>query len=454
MVRLPLPLGFGMFDALSEKLQQTLSEVRQRGTLTEDDVNAAMREIRLALLEADVNFKVVREFTKKVKERATGSDVVGALNPGQQVVKIVNEELTALMGGAAGGISFSPRPPTVILMAGLQGSGKTTATAKLARHLKEDHGSSVAVAACDVYRPAAVDQLVKVGAQAGAEVYEQGTDRDPVDIARWALDRAKMDGKDVLIVDTSGRLHVDEALMDELKRIRGAVKPHAILLVVDAMTGQDAVNVAEQFAEAVDFDGVVMSKLDGDARGGAALSVKAVTGKPIMYASTGEKLGDFERFHPDRMAQRILGMGDVLSFIEKAESQLDDDRAKELERKLRKDEFTFEDFLDQMKMMRRMGPLQSLLGMIPGMGAQLRGVKIDERELDRIEAIVLSMTPDERRRPQMINGSRRARIAKGSGTSVQQVNGLIKQFAQMRKVMKQLGRGRMPDLGALMQQRR
>jgi signal recognition particle subunit SRP54 len=443
-----------MFDALSEKLQQTLNDVRQRGTLTEDDINAAMREIRLALLEADVNFKVVREFTKKVKERALGADVVGQLNPGQQVVKIVNEELTALMGGATGGISFSPRPPTVILMAGLQGSGKTTATAKLAKLLKEQNNSSVAVAACDVYRPAAVDQLVKVGAQAGAEVYEQGTDKNPVDIARWALDKAKMDGKDVLIVDTSGRLHVDEALMEELKQIRGAVKPHAILLVVDAMTGQDAVNVAEQFAEAVQFDGVVMSKLDGDARGGAALSVKAVTGKPILYASTGEKLGDFEKFHPDRMAQRILGMGDVLSFIEKAENQLDEDRAKELERKLRKDEFTFEDFLDQMKMMRRMGPLSSLLGMIPGMGAQMRNVKIDERELDRIEAIVLSMTPDERRRPQMINGSRRARIAKGSGTSVQQVNGLIKQFAQMRKVMKQLGKGRMPDLGALMGQRR
>jgi signal recognition particle subunit SRP54 len=441
-----------VFDALSERLQQTLADVRQRGTLTEDDVNAAMREIRLALLEADVNFKVVREFTKTVKERCLGADVVGQLNPGQQVVKVVNEELTALMGGAAGGITFSPRPPTVILMAGLQGSGKTTATGKLARHLREDHGSSVAVAACDVYRPAAVDQLVKVGAQAGAEVYEQGTDRDPVEIARWALDRAKMDGKDVLIVDTSGRLHVDEALMDELKRIRGAVKPHAILLVVDAMTGQDAVNVAEQFAEAVDFDGVVMSKLDGDARGGAALSVKAVTGKPIVFASTGEKLGDFERFHPDRMAQRILGMGDVLSFIEKAEQQVDEDRAKELERKLRKDEFTFEDFLDQLKMMRRMGPLSSLLGMIPGMGAQMRNVKIDERELDRIEAIVLSMTPEERRRPTMINGSRRARIAKGSGTSVQQVNGLIKQFAQMRKVMKQLGKGRMPDLGALMRQ--
>jgi signal recognition particle subunit SRP54 len=443
-----------VFDALSEKLQQTLSEVRQRGTLTEDDVNAAMREIRLALLEADVNFKVVREFTKSLKERALGEEVVGQLNPGQQVVKIVNEELTKLMGGAAGGITFSPRPPTVILMAGLQGSGKTTATAKLARFLRENNGSSVAVAACDVYRPAAVDQLVKVGGQAGADVYEQGTDRDPVDIARWAVDRAKMEGKDVLIVDTSGRLHVDVELMDELKRIRGAVKPHAILLVVDAMTGQDAVNVAEQFAEAVDFDGVVMSKLDGDARGGAALSVKAVTGKPIVYASTGEKLADFEKFHPDRMAQRILGMGDVLSFIEKAEQQVDEDRAAEMEKRLRKGQFTFEDFLDQMKMMRRMGPLSSLLGMIPGMGAQLRGVKIDDRELDRVEAIILSMTPEERRRPELIKGSRRRRIAQGSGTTVQQVNGLVKQFGQMQKVMKQLGKGRMPDLGALMRQTR
>ena len=443
-----------MFDALSERLQDTLSDVRNRGTLTEDDVNKAMREIRLALLEADVNVRVVKAFTSKVKERALGSDVLGQLNPGQQVVKIVHEELAALMGGAGAQLAFAPRPPTVILMAGLQGSGKTTATAKLARFLKNENGSSVAVAACDVYRPAAVDQLVKVGAQAGAEVYEQGTDKDPVDIARWALDKAKMDGKDVLIVDTSGRLHVDEKLMDELKNIRGAVKPHAILLVVDAMTGQDAVNVAEQFSEAVDFDGVVMSKLDGDARGGAALSVKAVTGKPILYASTGEKLGDFEKFHPDRMAQRILGMGDVLSFIERAEQQVDEDQAKELERKLRKDEFTFEDFLDQMKMMRKMGPLTSLLKMIPGMGAQMGNVKIDERELDRIEAIVLSMTPEERRRPTIMNGSRRARIAKGSGTSVQQVNGLIKQFAQMRKVMKQLGKGRMPDLGALMGQRR
>jgi signal recognition particle subunit SRP54 len=340
-------------------------------------------------------------------------------------------------------------------MAGLQGSGKTTATAKLARHLREQHGSSVAVAACDVYRPAAVEQLVKVGGQAGATVYERGTSESPVDIARWALDQAKMDGKDVLIVDTSGRLHVDEALMQELKDIRAAVRPHTILLVVDAMTGQDAVNVAEQFAEAVNFDGVVMTKLDGDARGGAALSVKAVTGKPILFASTGEKLDQFERFHPDRMAQRILGMGDVLSFIEKAERQFDEDEAKALERKLRRDEFTLEDFLDQLKQIRRMGPLTSLLGMIPGFsGQQLKGLKVDERELDRIQAIILSMTPEERRRPELIKGSRRLRIAKGSGTNVQAVNQLVKQFGQMRKMMKQLGRGRMPDLGAMMRQAR
>src|SRR6202030_3010278 len=290
-----------MFESLGEKLQATLSDVRGRGTLTEDDVSAAMREIRLALLEADVNFQVVKTFTNAVKERALGADVVGQLNPGQQVVKIVSDELTELMGGAASELSFSPRPPTVIVMAGLQGSGKTTATGKLARWLRVEHGCTVAVAACDVYRPAAVEQLVKVGAQAGAEVYEQGTDRDPVEIAAWALDRARQDGKDVLIVDTSGRLHVDQELMAELRRIRDAVRPHDILLVVDAMTGQEAVIVAESFAEAVQFDGVVMSKLDGDARGGAALSVKAVTGKPILFASTGEKLEQFERFHPDRM---------------------------------------------------------------------------------------------------------------------------------------------------------
>jgi len=444
-----------VFDALSEKLQATLSDVRGRGTLTESDIDKAMREIRLALLEADVNFKVVKSFTVRVKERCLGADVLGTLNPGQQVVKIVNDELAALMGGASQGITFSPRPPTVVLMAGLQGSGKTTATAKLARWLKNERGSSVALAACDVYRPAAVDQLVKVGSQVGADVYEQGTDTSPVEIARWALDRAKMDGKDVLIVDTSGRLHIDQELMDELVQIRAAVKPHSILLVVDAMTGQDAVNVAEQFAAAVQFDGVVMSKLDGDARGGAALSVKAVTGKPILFASIGEKLDQFERFHPDRMAQRILGMGDVMSLIEKAERQYEEDEARELERKMRKNEFTLEDFLKQLKMIRRMGPLQSLLGMMPGLaGHELSKMKVDERELDRVEAIILSMTPEERRRPELIKGSRRLRIARGSGTNVQAVNQLVKQFDQMRKLMRQLGRGKMPDLGALMRQSR
>ncbi|MDQ6836662.1 MAG: signal recognition particle protein [Actinomycetota bacterium] len=439
-----------MFDSLADKLQATLTDVRGRGTLSEEDISAAMREIRLALLEADVNFKVVRSFTSAVKERALGADIIGQLNPGQQVVKIVSDELTTLMGGAARELSFSPRPPTVVLMAGLQGSGKTTATAKLARYLREQHGSSVAVAACDVYRPAAVDQLVKVGAQAGAAVYEQGTDRNPVQIAKWAHERAKTEGKDVLIVDTSGRLHVDQELMAELAEIKRAVTPTDILLVVDAMTGQDAVNVAEQFGSVVDFDGVVMTKLDGDARGGAALSVKAITGKPIMFASTGEKLDQFERFHPDRMSQRILGMGDVMTLIEKAQDSYDEDQAAELERKLRKSEFGLDDFLDQMKQIRRLGPLQSLLGMIPGLGKELRGVKLDEREFDRLQAIILSMTPEERRRPELIKGSRRLRIAQGSGTNVQAVKQLIKQFEQMRKVMRQVSQGRMPDLGALM----
>jgi signal recognition particle subunit SRP54 len=443
-----------MFDSLAEKLQGTLSTVRQRGALTEADITAAMREIRLALLEADVNFKVVKQFTATVKERCLGVEVSKQLNPGQQVVKIVNEELTALMGGASAGLTFSPRPPTIILMAGLQGSGKTTASAKLARWLREERGSSVAVAACDVYRPAAVEQLVKVGGQAGATVYEQGTDRNPVDIARWAADQAQRDGKDVLIIDTSGRLHIDQALMQELADIRRVTRPHVVLLVVDAMTGQDAVNVAEQFAEVAQFDGVVLSKLDGDARGGAALSVKAVTGKPILFASTGEKLGDFERFHPDRMAQRILGMGDVLSFIEKAERSFEEDEAAALERKLRKNQFTLEDFLDQLKRIRKMGPLTSLLGMIPGLaGHQLSKMQVDEKEFDRIEAIILSMTPHERRHPELIKGSRRLRIAKGSGTTVQQVNQLVKQFGEMRKLMRGLQQGRMPDLGQLMRNR-
>ena len=439
-----------MFESLSERLQATLTDVRGHGTLTEADINSAMREIRLALLEADVNFQVVKSFTGAVKERALGADVLGQLNPGQQVVKIVSEELTALMGGEGEEVEFSPRPPTVILMAGLQGSGKTTATAKLARYLREQHGSSVAVAACDVYRPAAVEQLIQVGQQVGADVYEQGTDRGPVQIAAWARDRAQSEGKDVLIVDTSGRLHVDEQLMRELAEIKKAIRPNAVLLVVDAMTGQDAVHVAEQFGETVGFDGVIMSKLDGDARGGAALSVKAITGKPIMYASTGEKLGQFERFHPDRMAQRILGMGDVLSLIERAGETYDEQQARELERKFRKQEFDLDDFLQQMRQIRRMGPLQSLLGMIPGMGKELRGVKVDEREFDRIQAIILSMTLEERRHPELIKGSRRLRIAQGSGTNVQAVKALIKQFEQMRRLMKAVASGKTPDLQALM----
>ena len=440
-----------MFDTLSEKLQSAMSDVRSRGKLSEDDINKAMREIRLALLEADVNFRVVKQFTATVKERALGHDVMESLNPGQQVVKIVNEELTALMGESARRITLAPKPPTVILMAGLQGSGKTTACAKLARLLRED-GKEVALAACDVYRPAAVDQLVKVGAQAGATVYEQGTDRDPREIAEWALDQATREGKDVLIVDTSGRLHIDEELMKELADIKKRVKPHNVLLVVDAMTGQDAVNVAEQFADVTQFDGVVMTKLDGDARGGAALSIKAVTGKPVMYASTGEKLAEFEPFHPDRMASRILGMGDVMSFIEKAEKTVDADRAAELERKIRKQEFGFDDFLDQMNQIRRMGPIGNLLGMLPGFGQmkQLKTAKVDERELDRIQAIVTSMTLAERRNPKLIDGSRRKRIAAGSGTSVQAVNQLVKQFGQMQKMMRSLQQGKMPSMEQLM----
>ena len=440
-----------MFDSLSEKLQGTLAGVRARGSLTEEDIDAAMREIRLALLEADVNFKVVKDLVATLKERCRDAEIVGRLNAGQQVVKIVAEGLAELMGGVASELEFAAHPPTVILMAGLQGSGKTTASAKLARHLREQGGASVALAACDTQRPAAVEQLVIMGERAGAQTYERGTEGDPVEIAQWALERARGEGKDVLIVDTSGRLHVDEALMDELRRMRATLEPDHVLLVVDAMTGQDAVNVAESFAEAVEFDGIVMSKLDGDARGGAALSVKAMSGRPIVFASTGERLEQFELFHPDRMAQRILGMGDVMSLIETAEREFDEDEAKRLERKLRRNEFGLDDFLAQLKTLRRMGPLTNLLSMIPGFaGAQLQNAQIDEREIDRIQAIILSMTPEERRRPELIKGGRRLRIARGSGTSVQQVSALIKQFGQMRSLMRQVGRGKMPDIGALM----
>ena len=438
-----------MFDSLSERLQDALGDVRSRGTLTEEDITKAMRQVRLALLEADVNFKVVKQFTSAVKERAMGADVLEALNPGQQVVKIVGDELTQLMGGSGRDLAMASSGPTVILMAGLQGSGKTTATGKLARHLREERKLDVAVAACDLQRPAAVDQLIRVGGQAGATVYEQGINRDPVDVAEWALGQAKADRRDVLIVDTAGRLHVDQDLMDQLSQIKKRVKPHDVLLVVDAMTGQDAVNVAESFAEATAFDGVILSKLDGDARGGAALSVKAITGKPILYASTGEKLDAFERFHPDRMSQRILGMGDVQTLIEKAEQRMDDDRAAELERKIKKNQFTLDDFLDQMQQVRSMGPIGNLLKMLPGMGAQLGPLQVDDRELDRLQAIITSMTPAERANPKVIDGSRRRRIARGSGTNVQAVSNLVKQFGQMQKMMKQLSKGKMPDLQQL-----
>jgi signal recognition particle subunit SRP54 len=444
-----------MFDQLGERLQATLSDVRSRGKLSEDDVDSAMREIRLALLEADVNFKVVKAFTATVKERALGAEVMQSLDPGQQLTKIVNEELASVMGGSGRDLAFASSGPTVILMAGLQGSGKTTACAKLAKHLAEG-GRDVALAACDIYRPAAVDQLVTVGERAGAHVYSQGTDRDPVDIAEWAVGQAKAEDRDALIVDTAGRLHIDEQLMDELAKIRKRTKPHDVLLVLDAMTGQDAVGVAESFADAAEFDGVVMTKLDGDARGGAALSVKAVTGKPILYASTGEKLEDFERFHPDRMAGRILGMGDVLSLIEKAEKEVDAEQAMDLQEKLRREQFTLEDFLGQMRQVRRMGPMGNLIGMLPGMGAMkgLKDADVDEGELDRVEAIILSMTPEERRNPAMINGSRRKRIAAGAGVKVQHVNQLVKQFDQVRKLMKRMASGKMPDPQELLKQMR
>ncbi len=443
-----------MLDQLSERLQSALAESRKRGTLSEQEVASTVREIRLALLEADVNFQVAKSFTADVKERLLGADVLEALNPGQQVVKVVGEELATLMGGSGRELVFSKSGPTVILLAGLQGSGKTTATAKLARMLKEERQASVGVAACDIYRPAAIEQLQKVAEQAGAVVYEQGTDADPVKIAKWALGEAEKNGNDVLIVDTAGRLQIDDDLMRELAETRKAVKPHNVLLVLDAMTGQEAVSVAEQFAETAQFDGVVLSKLDGDARGGAALSVAAVTGKPILFASTGEKLDQFEHFHPDRMAQRILGMGDVMTLIEKAESQFEEDEAKELERKMRKGEFTLEDFLSQLKQVRKMGPLTSLLKMIPGMGSQIGNLNVDERELDRIEAIVLSMTADERRKPEMIKGSRRRRIAVGSGTNVAAVSRLVKQFGEMKKLMKSLTSGKTPNMASLMRQAR
>ncbi len=442
-----------MFDTLSDKLQASLGDLRGRGRLSEEDLSRAMREIRLALLEADVNFKVVKEFVAKVKERALGSDVTKSLTPGQEVVKIVHDELTTLMGAGSSKLAFAGRPPTVILLAGLQGSGKTTAAAKLALLLRRE-GKAPALVAADLQRPAAVDQLEQLGKQVQIPVYRRDDTKDAVAVARYGLEQARSQGRDVVIVDTAGRLQIDEELMDELAAVRKEVKPHNVLLVLDAMTGQEAVAVAEGFQERIAFDGVVLTKLDGDARGGAALSVKAVTGKPIKLVSTGEKLDQIEYFHPDRMASRILGMGDVLTLIERAEAAADEDDQAEMEKRLRAGQFTFDDFLQAQRMMRKMGPLKNVVSMIPGLGKQMQGVDIDDRELAWVEAIILSMTSDERKRPEIINGSRRARIASGSGTSVQQVNKLLQARKQMQKMMKQMGQGKMPNLQSLAAQNR
>ena len=436
-----------MFDALGDRLQHALGDLRGKGKLDEEAISRAMREIRLALLEADVNLKVVKQFVDQVKERALGQDVTKSLTPGQQVVKIVHEELTQLMGAGSSKLAFAGRPPTVILLAGLQGSGKTTASAKLALLLRKD-GKQPALVAADLQRPAAIDQLEQLGRQIQVPVYREET-KDPVVAARKGLQRAQADGRDVVIVDTAGRLSIDEALMEELAAVRKETKPHNVLLVLDSMTGQEAVNVAEAFQERIDFDGVVLTKLDGDARGGAALSVKAVTGKPVKLASVGEKLDQLEWFHPDRMASRILGMGDVLTLIEKAEAAVEEDEQAAMEERIRRGQFTFDDFLAAQRMLKKMGPLQSVMKMIPGLGNQLKDVDIDEGQMKRVEAIVLSMTPKERRMPHLINGSRRKRIAAGSGTNIQQVNQLLTARKQMEKMMKQMGKGKMPSLPEL-----
>lgn len=429
------------FESLSEKLQNTFKKLRGKGKVSEKDLKDAMREVKLALLEADVNFKVVKNFVKDVSERASGAEVMESLTPAQQVIKIVNEELVKLMGGEAEKLNVSPKPPTVIMMAGLQGAGKTTTAAKLGGLLKKQ-GKRPLLCACDVYRPAAVKQLQVVGGQLELPVYAEEGVTDAVGIAKRGLQHALNHSNDVFIIDTAGRLHIDEELMGELKDITTEVEPTEILLVVDAMTGQDAVNVAEKFNQELEISGVVLTKLDGDTRGGAALSVRAVTQKPIKYCGMGEKLTDLEQFHPDRMASRILGMGDMLSLIEKAEQALDMKKAEELEKKLRTQRFTFTDFLDQMEQMKNMGPIQNVLGMIPGMNSKaLKNVNVDEKKMSHIEAIITSMTPGERDLKDKLTPSRKERIAKGSGTSIVEVNALLKQFDQMQKMMKQLSGG-------------
>ena len=432
------------FEGLSEKLSAAFKKLRGKGRLSEADVKEAMREIRLALLEADVSFKVVKQFVAQVTEKAVGSDVLEALSPAQQIVKIVNQELTALMGGESAKLTIASKPPTVVMLVGLQGAGKTTNGAKLAGLMKRQNGKRPLLAACDIYRPAAIQQLEVVGKQLDIPVFQMGQ-TNPVDIARAAVEHAKKHGNDMVFLDTAGRLHVDEALMEELCRIKAAVEPTEILLVVDAMIGQDAVNAAKAFDDALDIDGVVLTKLDGDARGGAALSIKAVTGKPIKFVGVGEKLEQIEVFHPDRMASRILGMGDMLSLIEKAEQSFDQKKALELQEKLRKNKFTLTDFYDQMKQLKSMGSLSEIAGMLPGVKASdLEGANMDSKQLQRMEAIILSMTPAEREDPKLLNSSRKKRIAAGSGTQVVDVNRLLKQFEMLQALTRQFSGGKMP----------
>ena len=425
------------FEGLSDRLESAFRNLRSKGSLTEADVRSAMREVRMALLEADVNYKVAKDFTNTVTEKAIGEKVMESLTPSQMVIKIVKEELVSLMGGTKSRLAYASHPPTVILMCGLQGSGKTTHCAKLANMLKKDNHRPLLVA-CDIYRPAAIKQLQVVGEQVGAPVFERGQ-ANPVDIAKEAIALAKEQGYDYVILDTAGRLHVDEELMNELKAVKAEAKPHEILLVVDAMTGQDAVNVATSFDAALGIDGLILTKLDGDTRGGAALSARAVTGKPIKFVGTGEKLDNLDVFHPDRMASRILGMGDVLSLIEKAEMAIDEKKAEELEKKLMQNKFDLNDLLDQFDQIRKMGSIQDILAMIPGIGNKAKDIEVDERKFDRMKAIIYSMTEKERANPDIINPSRKKRIAAGCGQSIEEVNRLLSQFRQMQKMFKQIG---------------
>lgn len=433
------------FESLSDKLGAAFKKLRGKGRLSEADIKEAMREVRLALLEADVSYKVVKDFVKNVSERAVGADVLESLTPAQMVIKIVNEELISLMGGTTAKLNMSSRGMTVVMLCGLQGAGKTTNGAKLAALLKKQNGKRPLLVACDIYRPAAIKQLETVGGQLGIPVFQMGTE-DPVKIATSAIDHAKKHGNDLVILDTAGRLHIDEELMDELKRVKAAVNPDEILLVVDAMTGQDAVNAASAFDEALGITGVMLTKLDGDARGGAALSVRAVTGKPIKFSGTGEKLDAIEPFHPDRMASRILGMGDVLTLIEKAEQSFDEKKAQELAEKMKKNAFTLTDYYDQLLQLKSMGSLNDIAGMLPGgAGKALAGAKLDERMLSRTEAIILSMTPEERDNPSILNSSRKKRIAAGSGTQVVDVNRLVKQYEMLKQLTRQMSKGKMPS---------